>query len=108
MIKKGDYVKVKEGVSDYAHKHIDLSNWQGYVLDIHKDNKGLFIEVQWDSLTLNQMPFDFIERCIADDVEFDSYILLENDVVRSIARDTEANIHKALIEIDKKYFESEE
>lgn len=108
MIKKGVTVKVNEGVFDYADKSLDLSNWQGYVVEVHQDKKGVFVEVQWDSITLSQMPFEFIERCVEDDVEYETYILFEKDVMLTAARDTEADIHRALAEIDKKYFESEE
>lgn len=108
MIKKGVSVKVKEGVFDYANQNQEMSNWQGYVLDVFQDKKGNFVEVQWDSITLSQMPFEFIERCVEDDVEYDSYIMFEKDVMLCPSRDSEADIHKALTEIDKKYFESEE
>jgi hypothetical protein len=107
MYKKGESVSVKAETLDYGQKKFDLGGWEGRVIDIEFSKAGIFVEVQWDSITLAAMPFEFIEASVEDDVEYENYILLEKDLLRSSPRDTEADVHRAQAEINHKFFEPE-
>jgi len=74
-VNKGDSVKVKTGVTDPDYE-IDLSGWQGRVTHIDTDEIK-FIEIAWDSITLNQMPKEFIELSIEEG--FDYYLMWLNE-----------------------------
>ena len=63
-IKIGDSVRVKPGVTDSDYE-FDISGWQGRVTHIDTD-EGKFIEIAWDSVTLNQMPVEIIEASIEE------------------------------------------
>jgi hypothetical protein len=108
MIKKGQSVKVKAGKKDYTTEQYDISGWQGRVIDIEQDAEGVYIEVQWDSITLLNMPFEFIEESVIDDLEYEHYILLEQDLIVCEARDTEGEVHSAQAKINSQYFEVDE
>lgn len=66
-IKIGDSVRVKPGVKDPDYEN-DMSGWQGRVTHIDTD-EGKFIEIAWDSITLNQMPVELIETSIEEKIE---------------------------------------
>ncbi len=108
MFKKGQSVKVKPETLDYGQKKHDLGGWEGRIMEVEFAKAGVFVEVQWDSITLAAMPFEFIEASVEDDVEYENYILLEKDLLRSIPRDTEADVHRAQAEINSNFFEPEE
>jgi hypothetical protein len=57
----GDYVIVNAGVSD-PDLGGDLSGWQGRVVAIYTDTTTQ-VEIQWDSLTLKQIPASMIALC---------------------------------------------
>ena len=67
-IEIGDSVRVKPGVTDPDYKY-DLSGWQGRVTHIDTD-EGKFIEVAWDSLTLDQMPAGLIETSMEEGFDY--------------------------------------
>jgi hypothetical protein len=66
-IKIGDSVRVKPGVKDPDYEN-DMSGWQGRITHIDTD-EGKFIEIAWDSITLNQMPVELIETSIEEKIE---------------------------------------
>ena len=105
MFKKGESVKVKPNTMDYEYGKYDLSDWQGRVIDIEKDSAGVYVEVQWDSITLKNIPFEFIADSVEEDLEYEHYILLETDLIACVPRDTEADVHSAQAQINNEYFE---
>jgi hypothetical protein len=59
-MKKGDVVRVKPGVKD-ADCDVDLSGWQGRVIEVRPDN---IVMVAWDSHTLrHDLPATMITAC---------------------------------------------
>ncbi|MEE9461029.1 MAG: calcium-binding protein [Bacteroidales bacterium] len=66
-IKIGDSVRVKPGAKDPDYEN-DMRGWQGRVTHIDTD-EGKFIEIAWDSITLNQMPVELIETSIEEKIE---------------------------------------
>jgi hypothetical protein len=62
-IKTGDSVVVKPGVSD-PDLGIDIGGWQGRVLGIQPGEGDItLVHIQWDSITLKDMPDSVIEQC---------------------------------------------
>lgn len=57
----GHVVKVKDGVLCPDDPQFDLSGWQGRVIDISEDEEGHTIGLEWDSITLDEMPKSYIE-----------------------------------------------
>ena len=55
--KIGDSVFVRKGVIDPDYD-IDISGWQGRITRINR-----FIEIQWDSITLKNMPLELLLEC---------------------------------------------
>jgi hypothetical protein len=108
MLKKGQSVKVKPGTLDYESEKYDISGWQGRVMDIDKNEDGSFIEVQWDSITLLAIPFEYIEESVEEDLEYENYILGEEDLIACEPRDTEADVHRAQAQINNDYFEMDD
>lgn len=63
-IKIGDCVRVKPGVKNPDYEY-DLCGWQGRVTHIDTDD-GIYIEIAWDSITLDQMPAEYIKTSMED------------------------------------------
>ena len=51
QMKKGDNVKVKQGILDPDLNQFDMSGWQGRIKDITSDNESNLIEIAWDRLS---------------------------------------------------------
>lgn len=63
VFQPGDCVKVKPGVKD-PDWGADIGDWQGCVLGFDKAQRGKdTVLIQWDSITLRDMPLSMIERC---------------------------------------------
>lgn len=107
MFKKGQSVRVKANTQDYNNPNFQISGWQGRIVDIDKEGNDTFIEVQWDSITLLAMPDEYVEESINEDLEYENYVLDSNDLELCMPRDTEADVHSAQAEIDKRYFEED-
>ena len=107
-IKSGDSVRVKPGVKDPDYEY-DLSGWQGRVTHIDTDD-GIYIEIAWDSVTLDQMPAEFIETCM--DEGFDYYLmwLSENEVDLTEPRDQQQAVDEKINALNERfgYISSEE
>lgn len=56
--KIGDSVKVKKGVMCPDDDTVCMSGWQGRVFDVNNDVIG----IHWDSITLRQLPVDYITK----------------------------------------------
>ena len=57
----GDCVRVKAGVKDPDWGK-DLGGWQGRISGIDKDGDEVVVNIQWDSITLKNMPAAMIEQ----------------------------------------------
>ena len=60
----GDSVKVKPHVLDPDTEAFSLEGWQGRIIDIRPQEDGTtIVDIEWDSLTLREMPQQSIEAC---------------------------------------------
>ncbi|NEQ96730.1 MAG: hypothetical protein F6K30_08405 [Cyanothece sp. SIO2G6] len=86
MFKVGDVVVVKPDVFDPDFK-IPLGGWQGRISAINPSHTVLRID--WDSITLQQMPADIVERCQSEGLYWHYMSLYAEEVELTAARDTE-------------------
>jgi hypothetical protein len=62
-IKIGDLVKVKKGINSPDQEGICMEGWQGEVFEKTEDKDGTtLISIEWDSMTLENMPESYIEQ----------------------------------------------
>lgn len=96
----GDLVKVKQGVCVPDYKTLCIEGWQGRVAQCSDiDPSDVFIE--WDSVTLRDMPREYIEDCERDGYGYQNMTLSADDVENARSRDTAADVAEAQCEIEK-------
>ena len=107
-INTGDSVRVKPGVRDPDYEY-DLSDWQGRVTSIDTDDKE-FIEIAWDSVTLGQMPVEYIETLMEEGFEYYIMWLNEDEVELVEPRDQPSAVDNKIDTLNKQfgYISSEE
>ena len=89
IFKVGDVVMVKPDVFDPDFK-IPLGGWQGRISAINPSQTVLRID--WDSITLRQMPADVVERCQSEGLYWHYMSLYAEEVSFATARDTEKDV----------------
>jgi hypothetical protein len=100
-IKIGDSVRVKPGVSDPDYGH-DLSGWQGRVIHTDKD-QGIFIEIAWDSVTLNHIPAELLETSIEEGFDYYLMWLNENEVDLTEPRDQQQAVDERINALNEQF-----
>ena len=105
-LKIGDSVIVNQGVKEPDLEEFELSGWQGRVVDIDtkSDIENILITIEWDSLTLNQIPSDYIVQSEVDGLAWNMMTLYESEMQKTIPRDTKENAKKAEDELSDKYY----
>lgn len=101
-IKIGDSVRVKSGIIDPDFKKYDMTNWQGRITAVDNDEND-YIEIMWDSITLNQIPSEFIESSLDDYCDFSIMWLNVDEVEITESRDTPNDVEKKKEEINEHY-----
>ena len=62
QFKEGYSVVVKKGTSDPDNEEYDIGGWQGRIIHIEDEGDGpSLIRIEWDSITLKNMPHVFKE-----------------------------------------------
>jgi hypothetical protein len=90
LFKKGDSVKVKKNVSIPDMEEFDFTDWQGRIIDFIEsdEQKGEFLlEVEWDSITLKNMPSEYIEKNLDEGYDIETMIFEQEDVEKTKVRD---------------------
>jgi len=91
-IKMGDAVVVKQGIND-PDLGIDIGGWQGRILDVQAAKGGeILVHIQWDSVTLQQMPDSAIEQCEGQGLDWAEMYLDMGEIEPAAPRDTEADV----------------
>ena len=103
--KTGDSVVVKEGVIEPDLEDFELSGWEGRVseIDTETDQENNLITIEWDSITLTQIPLSYIENSEINGFGWSNMILYEKDLEKSIPRDNIETTKKVLDELTDKY-----
>jgi hypothetical protein len=64
LFKIGDSVQVREGMLCPDDEPVDISGWQGRIFEIDDNLVG----IRWDSITLEQLPLEYIKASEAEDL----------------------------------------
>lgn len=96
----GDAVVVKPNVED-PDLNIIIGGWQGRVTEINeKDN---LICIDWDSLTLKQIPAETIDQCEEEGLDWARMYLPLEEVERTRVRDNEDDVEEAIEMLESKH-----
>lgn len=87
----GDCVRVKGGVQD-PDFGADIGGWQGRISNIDPGGDEILVSIQWDSITLQQMPVAMIEQCEERGLDWAEMALSANEVEPAKPRDAEDDV----------------
>jgi len=106
--KKGESIRVKQGISDPDYPSIDISGWQGRIVEFDgEDEDGELYIVAWDSISLKNMHSDVILDAIEEGIDYSLITLYANDLEKASPRDKEKDVETALAEIEEEFFWSD-
>ncbi len=95
----GDSVKVKSGIMDPDVEDLCIEGWQGRVAEI--TDGGTTILIRWDSVTLENMPREYIDLGEEEGLDYTGMYLEPQDVEIAKARDSEEDVAAVLDRISK-------
>jgi len=99
-IKMGDSVIVKSSVQD-PNFDISLGSWQGRISEVLEDGKLVCID--WDSLTLRDIPDLMIAKCEEDGLAWSQMYLQTTEVELATSRDTEKDVAQIMSQIQAQH-----
>ena len=98
-----DSVVIKEGTLDPDYGN-DISGWQGRIYEIDDSNfDDPLIRIEWDSITLRNMPRSVIVDSEKDGLVWSKMDLYASDLEPSKHRDSEEKVAETLEMISEKY-----
>lgn len=104
-IKLKDSVIVKQGVKEPDLEDFEVGGWQGRVVEIdtksEKDN--ILITIEWDSLTLRQIPSNYIEQSERDGFDWKNLTLYESELERTKPRDKREHVKQTQDKLTDKH-----
>jgi len=106
-MKIGDSVKVKDGIKDPDSEDIEISDWQGRVVEIDKKadhNGNIMVTIEWDSLTLEQIPVKFFQQSVVEGLDWKTMDLYESDLAKTSARDKKSDVKNTQDLLFEKYY----
>jgi hypothetical protein len=96
-IEIGDSVIVKPNIQD-PDFGLDIGGWQGRVSDVLEEGEVVCIE--WDSLTLKDLPDSMIAGCEEDGLSWNEMYLPTTEVELTTARDTEKDVNQVTSQLE--------
>lgn len=105
-IKVGDSVIVKQGVQEPDLKEFEIGGWQGRVVEINTtyDKDNILIVIEWDSITLKQIPLNYIAQSEQDGLDWKNMVLYESELEKTEPRDKKENVKQTQDELSDKYY----
>lgn len=97
--KIGDSVKVKEGIICPDNESVCIGGWQGRISDIGDDG---IVEISWDSVTLRQLPDEYIRQSETEGMDWAQMCLSVDEIEPARPRDAEAQAVAVAEEIENK------
>ena len=96
-LKIGDSVIVNQGVKEPDLEEFELGGWQGRVVDIDKksDKPNVLITIEWDSITMDLIPSNYIVQSEVEGLDWAQMTLFESEMGKTVPRDTIKNVKKA-------------
>jgi len=104
--KIGDSVVVKQGIKEPDLEEFEIGGWQGRVVEIDSksDNDNILTTIEWDSLTLKQIPSDYIEQSEREGYDWQNMTLYASELEKTNPRDKKENVRKIKNELSDKYY----
>jgi hypothetical protein len=99
-IKMGDSVIVEPNVQD-PDFGVDIGGWQGRVSKVLEDEK--IVCINWDSLTLKDIPDSMIAECEEDGLEWNKMYLQITEVKLATSRDREEDVAQITSQIQARH-----
>ncbi len=99
-IKMGDSVIVKPSVQD-PDLGISIGSWQGRISEVLEDGKLVCID--WDSLSLRDIPDLMIAKCEEDGLAWSQMYLQTTEVELATSRDTEEDVAQTMSQIQAQH-----
>ncbi len=97
-VRIGDSIRVRPGINCPDFESLSISGWEGRVINIEGD----MFEIEWDSITLNQMPNNYISDSIVEGVDFSAMYLEVADFDVSMARDRIEDVRRVQSNLERK------
>jgi len=104
IFKIGDSVRVNNGTLCPDVEDLNIGGWQGRVFEVIEDeDSNILICIEWDSITLKNMPGYYIEQCGREGFDHLTMNLEAEDIELTKSRDTEEDVSKTVEIIHKIY-----
>ena len=101
--KRDDSVVVKQRFRD-LDTGVNLKGWQGRVVALHDDpRRGVELEIDWDSVTLQSLSYRYLERCSESDMPPDAGLIPPDKIETVPERDALADVERAQAAIHERY-----
>ena len=97
----GDSVVVKNGVKD-PDFGTSIAGWQGRISEVDLHNN--LICIQWDSVTLQNIPEEIIQVCEKDNLSWEVMYLSPKDVEKTEPRDHEDDVQASVQQLSSLYY----
>jgi hypothetical protein len=94
--KIGQVVRINDGVKDEDFDE-EIGGWHGRIREIDAGNQLILIE--FDSITLRNMPIEYVERCEEEGMSWAEYYIGFDDVMPVEPRDTKTDVKAAAGEL---------
>ena len=98
--KIGDSVKVKEGIMCPDDGSVCMGGWQGRISAA--EDEGM-VGILWDSITLKQLPHEYIKNSEAEGLEWAEMYLSVDEIKPASPRDLQAQAKAVADEIGNKF-----
>ena len=96
----GDSVKVKEGIMCPDDDSVCIGGWQGRISGIEDDG---IVEICWDSITLKQLPHEYIKKSEVEGLGWTEMYLSVDEIEPTSPRDSEAQADDMAEEMENKF-----
>lgn len=101
-LKIDDSVKVKNGILCPDLKELCIGGWQGRISEIAEDDDdNIIVRIEWDSITLENMPDYYIDQSIEDGLDYSAIYLHPDEVELTQVRDKEEDVEEVIENISK-------
>lgn len=102
----GDSVIVKDGVKESDEHDFVVGGWQGRIKQIVDDTDidNPLLEIEWDSITLQQMPDVFVRDSYFEKVPWQTMRLRQSLLAKTEPRDEEGDVSRVQNEGKIKFF----
>lgn len=101
QFKVNDSVKVKKGVRCPDRETLDIGNWQGRIIEANEGED--VVNIQWDSLTLEQMPLDYIQASEEEGLGWTEMCLSVDELEPASPRDSAKKARQVREQMESKF-----